>query len=125
MKSQSQQASALLMSGSNTYEICNVGDLNGVVHHFGSGAAVALIEHRLVDDDGRLDVLGGVADVALKAARSIAVGLVHEAGHVLRPSRNAPLEVARVGAALVLLRAGLKNDVRVLLLDTRYQLQQF
>lgn len=98
-----------------TYEISNICDLNCVMNHLGSGAAIALVEHRLVDNDGRLYVLGGVADISPVAARAVQVLLFDEARRVLLTARISPLEVTRVSTSLVLFSARLEDNVRVFL----------
>lgn len=98
-----------------TYEISNICDLNCVMNHLGSGAAVALVKHGLIDDDGRLYVLGGVADVSSVPASAVHVRLFDEAREVLLTARISPLEVARVSTSLVLLCARLKDNVGVFL----------
>lgn len=49
------------------------------MNHLGSGAAIALVEHCLVDDDGRLYVLGGIADVSSVSASTVEVLLFDKA----------------------------------------------
>lgn len=67
--------------------------------------------HGLVDDDGGLDVLGGLTDVT-PVPRSVTGQL-----DVFRPPRaHAPLHVRRVGTALVQLRPRLEYHVRMFLL---------
>lgn len=48
-------------------QIGYVRHLYRVVHHVHPGAAVPLLEHGLVDDEGCLDVLGGLPDVPLQS----------------------------------------------------------
>ena len=91
-------------------EVGDVGHLDGVVDHFGAGAAVPLLEHGLVDDDGRLYVLGRLADVSAEAHSM--ERWRQEAGVVFQ----APLDVGGDGAALARLGACLEYHVRMLLL---------
>lgn len=76
------------------------------MHDLGPGAAVALLEHRLVDDERRFDVLGGVADVPPVPPGTVRVPGLHQArvvaglllaADVPRP----PLQVAGISTALV------------------------
>lgn len=109
-----------------THQIRNVRHLHRIVHHVRPGAAVALVKHGLVHHKGRLDVLDGLAHVALVAARPVRqhVGHVQHAGQarsggeaadVLLAPVEAPLHAAGVGAALVGGGARLEDDVRMFL----------
>lgn len=85
------------------------------MNHLGSGAAIALVEHCLVDDDGRLYVLGGIADISSVSAGTVQILLFDEARWVLLTARISPLKVARVSASFVLLCARLEDNVGVFL----------
>lgn len=89
-----------------TYQIGNVRHLDGVVHHLGPSAPVALLEHRLVDDQCRFDVLGRLAHVPPVAPGPVRVLLFdHQARVVVLPAHLpvAPMSsrVARISTALV------------------------
>lgn len=101
----------LLLMLQPTHQIGDVGHLDRVVHDLGAGAAVALLEHGLVDDEGRLDVLGGFAHVAPVPTGAVAIGqqlvraaTAHQPGMVAAatPDRPCtPLEVTGVRTAFI------------------------
>lgn len=103
--------------GASTYQIGYIGHLYGIVYNLGACAAVALLEHRLVDYNRSLDILGGLAYIALVTTRSIWMYLVDDASRkMFGATREAPrVEVARVRASLVGLGACLKYHVRMFL----------
>lgn len=76
------------------------------MHHLGPGAPVALREHRPVDDERRLDVLGRLADVPPVAPGPVRVLLIdHQARMVVLPLvslvPSPVLHVAGISTALV------------------------
>lgn len=62
-----------------TYEISNICDLYCVMNHLSSGAAVALVEHCLVNNDGRLYILGRIANISSVPASAVHILLFDEA----------------------------------------------
>lgn len=98
-----------------TYEISNICDLNCVMNHLSSGAAIALVEHCLVDDDGRFYIFSSIAHVSPIPACTVQILLFDEACGVLLTARVSPLEVARVGTTLVLFSARLEDNMGVFL----------
>lgn len=103
--------------GASTYQIGYIGHLYGIVYDLGACAAVALLEHRLIDYNRSLDILGGLAYIALVTPCSIWMYFVDDAsGKMFGASREAPrVQVARVGASLIGLGACLKYHVRMFL----------
>lgn len=77
------------------------------MYNFRSRAAVSLLEHGFVDDQGRFDVLRGRPHVPPYPVQ----GLGEEARMAVHP----PFDV-RVGAALVCFRTSLKDDMWMFLL---------
>lgn len=49
---------------SETYQISDIGNLYSVMDDFGACTAIPSVEHGLIDDERRLDVLRGLANVA-------------------------------------------------------------
>jgi len=90
------------------------------VDYLRASAAISLIEHCLVHNDGRLNVLGGLPDVPLVPTHPALQDLLDDArdsgGQVLCAPRQPPrVQVARVGASFVRLCTGLENHMGMFL----------
>lgn len=103
--------------GWNTYQIGYVGHLYGIVYDLGTSAAIALLEHRLIHNNRRLDIFGCLTYITLIAPRSIWMYLVHNARRqMLGATREAPgVQIPRIRTSLVGLGACLENHVRMFL----------
>lgn len=98
-------------------EVGDVGHLYGVVDDVDAGAAVPLLEHRLVDDHRRFDVLGGLPHVPL----DLEIGTGQKAR--MDVLIEAPLHRAGVRTSLVGLRPRFEYHVRMFLLKNRKAVQ--
>lgn len=78
-----------------SYQISDIRDLNRIVDHFCPCASVALLEHRLVNNDCRFNVFRGISDVTLESASSVQVRLVvDESSQMLLASGVAPFKIS-------------------------------
>lgn len=71
-----------------TYQISYISHLYSIVYDLGARAAVALLKHGLIHYDGRLNIFGRLAHIALIAPGPIGMNLINNAsGQVLGAAR--------------------------------------
>lgn len=103
-----------------TYQISNIGDLNGIVNYFGTCATITFFKHCLINDNCCFNIFSCFTNVPFKSSATIRmlqfVVIGSNARYMLLTPWHSPFHVTGICTTFICFSTGFKNYMRVFLL---------